>query len=121
LAMLRDAAGDGRNAKKHIAEAEELLGCGIQLTRQLSVDLNPPVLKSEGLRAILSWLQSHMRELHGLDVEIEPEGEIRGADGDVRVLLFQVFRELLFNISKHAGVDSARVSLRESNGELVVD
>jgi two-component system, chemotaxis family, CheB/CheR fusion protein len=121
LAMLRDAAGDGRNAKKHIAEAEELLGRGIQLTRQLSVDLNPPVLKSEGLRAILSWLQSHMRELHGLDVEIEAEGEIRVDDGDVRVLLFQVFRELLFNISKHAGVDSARVSLRESNGELVVD
>jgi signal transduction histidine kinase len=36
------------------------------------------------------------------------------------VLLFQVVRELLFNINKHAGVDRATVQLTEAAGHLVI-
>ena len=123
LRMLRDETPGSTSgeAEQHLRQAEELLQKSTQVTRQLSVDLNPPILKNEGLRAILDWLQSFMRDLHGLAVEVDTQGEIRIDDGDVRVLLYQIFRELLFNVAKHAGAGKARVSLREANGELHVE
>jgi two-component system CheB/CheR fusion protein len=123
LRLAREAKGvdNGAESDRHLAQAEGMLSNGTRLTRQLSVDLNPPILKNEGLVAILSWLQGHMRELHGLDVRLETDGEVRIDDNDARVLLFQIFRELLFNVAKHSGASSAAVSLRELDGELVID
>lgn len=121
LAREGKGSGNGAEAERHLEQAEKLLSSGTRLTRQLSIDLNPPILKNEGLLAILTWLQAHMRDLHGLDVQLESNGEIRIDDGDARVLLFQVFRELLFNVAKHSGATLAVVKLREANGELLVD
>jgi two-component system CheB/CheR fusion protein len=109
-----------KNIGAHLAQAEDLLDRGTRLTRQLSVDLNPPILKNEGLRAILEWLQGQMRELHGLEVDLIAYDEIRIEDSDVRVLLFQIFRELLFNVAKHAGVDHAVARAEEREGYLSV-
>ena len=98
-------------------------GCSVdstRVTRQLSVDLNPPILKHEGVRAILNWLRGQMHDLHGLDVRIRAEGEIRVEDSDVRVLMFQIFRELLFNVAQHSGASVAHVTLKEIDGELVI-
>ncbi|MGH8243715.1 MAG: ATP-binding protein [Steroidobacteraceae bacterium] len=36
----------------------------------------------------------------------------------MRVLLFQIFRELRFNVAKHADANSAVVTLGEADGEL---
>ena len=49
------------------------------------------------MHAILGWLQGQMRDLHNLDVRIE-SGRNPDDDPDVRVLLFQIFRELLFTL-----------------------
>jgi two-component system CheB/CheR fusion protein len=118
-----DAGGAGRadEAAEHLQHAQELLGRGMQVTRQLSVDLNPPILRNEGLGAILEWLQSQMKELHGLDVRVKSDGDFEIDDRDARVLLFQVFRELLFNVAKHSGTRSATVSLGHSNGQLQLE
>ena len=118
--MAREEAPAGRpgEADLQLQQAEKLLAKGIRATRLLSVDLNPPILTNEGMHAILGWLQGQMRDLHNLDVRIESGKEIQIDDPDVRVLLFQIFRELLFNIAKHSGVDSAVVTLGEADGAL---
>jgi len=123
LRMARDElqAGRGGESEQQLLQAETLLTRGTRLTRQLSVDLNPPILRNEGLKSILGWLQGQMKELHGLDVDVDARQEVRIEDSDVRVLLFQVFREVLFNVAKHAGVGKARVALQEMNGTLTVD
>jgi two-component system CheB/CheR fusion protein len=61
-----------------------------------------------------------MKELHGLDLEIRADGEVRIDDNDARVLLFQVFRELLFNVAKHSGSQSAVADVRQQDGQLTV-
>ena len=91
----------------------------ISMTRQLSVDLSPPVLKSEGLADALEWVQTQMREMHDLEVEVEAEQSFVLED-DLRVLLFQTVRELLFNVKKHAEVDHATVRLEDEDGHLVI-
>jgi signal transduction histidine kinase len=108
-------------AEQQLVQADSLLARSTRVTRQLSVDLNPPILRNEGLKSILQWLRGQMKELHGLEVALETEGEVRIEDGDVRVLLFRVFRELLFNVAKHAEARSASVSMRELDGHVVVE
>jgi two-component system CheB/CheR fusion protein len=120
LAQEEHAAGRPVEASERIVEAEKLLGDSTRITRQLSVDLNPPILKHEGVRAILGWLRGHMKDLHGLDVKVRAEAEVRVEDSDVRVLLFQIFRELLFNVARHSGATAANVTVQEINGELLI-
>ena len=108
-------------AEQQLVQAETLLTRGTNVTRQLSVDLNPPILKHEGLKSVLQWLQGQMKELHGLNVSLEADGEIPVEDGDVRVVLFQILRELLFNVAKHSRTLDANVSIRELDGHVVID
>lgn len=61
-----------------------------------------------------------MKELHGLDVEFLADGELHIDDGDARVLLFQVFRELLFNVAKHSGARSAVADVQEVDSKVAV-
>ena len=43
------------------------------------------------------------------------------ANQDMRVLLFQIIRELLFNVVKHALVEEATVTLRDgADGQLII-
>jgi signal transduction histidine kinase len=79
------------------------------------------VLKTEGLREMLAWLREQMRELHGLTVDLQAEADARITNHDLRVLLFQIVRELLFNVTKHAGVSEAAVRIaRAEDGHITV-
>ncbi len=120
LARDETAAARHDEAMLRLAEAEALLLNGTRITRQLSVDLNPPILKHEGVRSILGWLSGHMKDLHGLEVRVDADDEVRIEDADVRVLMFQIFRELLFNIAKHSGATVANVTLKVLDDELLV-
>ena len=83
----------------------------IKTTRELSVDLSPPVLKGEGLTEALEWLIPLMEDVHNIKVDLTAPEPFCIPNEDMRVLLFQIVRELLFNIVKHAGTDQARVQL----------
>jgi signal transduction histidine kinase len=115
-----DGEGD---AAERLTQLNEMIDRAIQVTRNLTVDLSPPVLEKEGLREALPWLATQMNELYGLTVHIEvvrlgDDRLLSVQSEEMRVLLFQLVRELLFNVVKHAGVDEARVRLAEQNDEL---
>ncbi len=104
-----------------LREARAWINQAIKTTRMLTVDLSPPILKDEGLADALQWLQSQMRELHGLEVELHAEHRFYLPDEDMRVLLFHVVRELLFNVKKHARVGRAAVRLWEEGQQMVIE
>lgn len=93
----------------------ELLDQAITRTRQLTVDLNPPLFEEEGLLGALEWLRSQMRDLHGLEVAIFASADV-DVPHDLRALLFQVTRELLFNVAKHAETGRACVDVVSEAG-----
>ncbi|MBX2998534.1 MAG: PAS domain S-box protein [Caldilineaceae bacterium] len=104
----------------HIRIMQELVEQAIRSTRSLSVELSPPVLKNEGLASAFEWLAGNMREIHGLEVQTHLVDDYQPASEDLRVLVFQITRELLFNVVKHANVDHARLEMAESGEDLVV-
>jgi signal transduction histidine kinase len=61
------------------------------------------------------WLGEWMGTKHGLQVDIEADGLAEPVDENMRVLLFQAVRELLFNVVKHAKVKRASVSVHRMN------
>lgn len=106
---------------KQADEANKWINNAITTTRRLTVELSPPILKSEGLADALVWLQSQMHDLHGLTVEIDAEDAYPIRNEDMRVLLFHIVRELLFNVAKHAQTDRCTVCLRTIGDELLIE
>lgn len=114
------AAGDHANLAPYAQEVYHWLGEAIQTTRELTVDLSPPVLKNEGLAEALHWLVTQMAAVNGLQVELHVEQPCPVPNEDMRVLLFQIVRELLFNVVKHAETNQATVTLGEEASNCVI-
>lgn len=91
-------------ARGHLNEA-------IAAARSLSIELYPPVLERSGLPAALEWLARWWRDKYKLEVQIEVDARADSARKDVRTLLFESVRELLFNAVKHAHADCVRLEL----------
>lgn len=119
LGMLRGRP-PGEEAERLHEQAGEILDQALNLTRTLSTELCPPVLESNSLREMLEWLAVRKRKQYNLRVDVDVEDPVRVPSKDVRVLLYQTLREVLFNVVKHAGVDRARVIAWNEAGELVV-
>jgi PAS domain S-box-containing protein len=96
----------------------DLIAQAIDASRSLTAELSPPVLHDAGLAAGLQWLTRWMREKHGLTVEVTAPAQRLPMPDDWRLMLFQAARELLFNVAKHAGVNTATVTLTRDGERL---
>jgi PAS domain S-box-containing protein len=108
---LRVAENRGGQDTALILQIDELIDQSIEVSRSLTVELSPPVLRDAGLCPALEWLARWMSEKHHLTVDVDLDEAAEPADEHVRVILFEAARELLFNVAKHARVDEARVVL----------
>jgi signal transduction histidine kinase len=61
-----------------------------------------------------------MEELHGLKVVVEADHAFYLSDQSLQIQLFQIVRELLFNVKKHAGRNQAVVKLTETAEHFVI-
>jgi len=104
----------------HLEELNDLVKQAIHTTRTLTVELSPPALRDEGLDAVFHWLVSQMRETHDLKVELIYTEPYQAPNEDLRILLFQLVRELLFNIVKHAGILEARIQIGKKDNHIVI-
>ncbi len=105
------------------ADLEEIRGTVLQAiaeTRSLTTQLCPPVLYELGLTPALEWLGEQIHVRHGLRVSIRCAGDPDKTDHDLRGFLFQSARELLFNVVKHAGADTALVEVGQSDRDITV-
>lgn len=105
---------------EHLGAIQKLVDESVHAVRTLSVELSPPILENEGLPEALLWLCHQMKELHALTTQIQTWGDCSVADKHLRVVVFQVLRELLFNVVKHAHTDKAWITLHRHPHELQV-
>lgn len=80
-------------------------------TRNLIFEISPPSLNHIGLEAALNELVRRVGEKYYFCTSFEDDGQIKVMNEDVRILLFQMVRELLVNISKHANAQNVKVSI----------
>ena len=101
---------DNADHKQTAEEIEKIIGEGVSISRSLSVELSPPILHEGGLSEGLKWLVRWMRERHRLRVDLSL-GAVPELSEDVKMLVFESVRELLFNAIKHAQASRAQVRL----------
>jgi PAS domain S-box-containing protein len=105
-----------------IQELDALLSQCIDESRLLTIELSPPVLYDAGLAPALDWLARQMQSHYGLSVEVEADADAEPETEDIKVLLFQSVRELLFNVVKHAGAKDASVKMSFAlGGQIRID
>jgi PAS domain S-box-containing protein len=94
-----------------IEKAKGHLDDAIAVARTLSFELSPPVLQHGDLAEALVWLATWMHQKYGLNVQVSADPRATSRRKDVRTLLFESTRELLFNVVKHAKVDHVMLEL----------
>lgn len=107
-----------------VSELEEIMERvrgAITMTRNLSVELSPPVLEGESMTEAIRWLATQMQRLYGLVVKVKAEDSFPILDRNRHILLYQVVRELLFNVVKHAEVSEVVVTIQQEGGEYRID
>ena len=104
--------------KQTLVKMNELVDESLSSTRQLVMELSPPILQQGDLKAAMQWLVEWMQDKHELQVKLEIE---EGADVQSKALrgfLLQAVRELLFNVVKHASVKTASLVINRQNNYL---
>jgi signal transduction histidine kinase len=77
-----------------------------------------PILYEAGLEAALGWLGDDIGNRYGLEVAVSGDGAAGQADQEVQIALFQVARELLINVVKHARAKTVLISVRRDGAKL---
>jgi PAS domain S-box-containing protein len=104
-----------------LAEAKQHLDEAITVARSLNVELFPPVLQRSGLPAALTWLANWTHDKYKVSVQIVADPRADSPRKDVRTLLFESVRELLFNAVKYAKTDRVTLALElDADSQLSV-
>jgi len=93
-----------REAKHHLEDA-------IAAARSLNFELFPPVLQHSGLPAALKWLANWTHDKYRVEVLVAADPQADSRRKDVRTLLFESVRELLFKAVKHARADQVSLDV----------
>jgi PAS domain S-box-containing protein len=123
LAARLRLAGIGDDKKRLRSEVEavdRLLDESMSASRDLSMELSPPILHRGTLGEVLAWLGGWFSEKHGLSVLVDVPEETPVMQEHVRVFLFHAVRELLLNAVKHSGTMEAQIHLFSADGRLHV-
>jgi len=110
----------GERLNQAASDLDKILNDCIEASRSLTAELSPPILQGAGLVPALEWLGRWAKQKHSLFVQVDAAGEVGSIRDEVRILLFEAVRELLFNVVKHSGVKSAKIKVACRDGEMRV-
>lgn len=109
---------DDRLSPLAVEDLVKALSDAIEMARDLSHQLAPPLLHTEGLGRALAWLAGDMKKKHDLQVHLDIAEGCPAVGREVRAFAYQAARELLFNVAKHAGTIAARLQIAHRDGKV---
>ncbi len=119
VSLLRERASEER-VRSLAEEVADLLSSVIRHTRSLTFELGSPLVRDAGLRAGLAKLAADVDERGPFSVTFHAPGEIPEPTEEIRILVYQAVRELLFNATKHSEARRAAVEVAVSAGTIEI-
>ncbi|HEY9072682.1 MAG TPA: PAS domain S-box protein, partial [Desulfobaccales bacterium] len=106
-----------------LEEVRQLLEQTIRYTRSLTFELSPPILYDLGFEAAVEWLAELLQEQYGIRLKVAADRSAKPLSDEIKVLLFQLVRELLVSVAQRAKVDNIAVliSRNGSNMQIKID
>ncbi|MFH2037577.1 MAG: sensor histidine kinase [Candidatus Zixiibacteriota bacterium] len=108
--------------EKDFSEILSILNQTIQYTRNLTVQISPPVLYELGLPAAIDWLAERATQRYKLKAKAMQSGNPQDISEDIRVFIFKAVQELINNVAKHAGANRIDISANwmENGFKLII-
>jgi len=103
-----------------VVDLQGILDGSMRDLRNLSTDLSHPLLYEVGLKAAIESLGERLAGEYGFRLVISGD-EALSLREDVRVTLFQMARECIINIVKHARASSATVQITVNEGSVCLE
>ncbi|MFT4585574.1 MAG: PAS domain S-box-containing protein [Gammaproteobacteria bacterium] len=97
------------------AESIVVLDDLIEKTRDLSLQLSPPVLDQLGIVAAITWFANRMNAQELIDVRVMTDNYDAPPNDRFDRVIFRIVRELITNVAKHAGCASCELELSSSD------
>ena len=105
---------------KIVFEIRELINKSLRETRNLMMEISPPILYELGFVAAVEWLTEQMSREYAVDIHFKHEGNFDSLQHDMSVLLFQTIREFLVNAGKHSLAKGVTVAIRGSQDVIEI-
>lgn len=103
-----------------VGQSLSILDRALNTTKALSIELNPPILPSQGLDTALDWLINYMQTSYNLKVTSNISGAVNQIKGETQLMLTQMVRELLTNVVQHSGVLEAEIDVKCKDKKLEI-
>ena len=94
----------------------------LQIVRNLSLNLRPPMLDDFGLVSALRWLLDQHTKTTGRTVEFTSDYNVESPDATLETACFRIAQEALTNVTRHSQAKKVSVRLRtdETSIHLVI-
>jgi signal transduction histidine kinase len=118
LQSLQASTGE-TNTSRALAGVCQDIDKVIEDTHSLTFELSNPILYEVGFEpAVESWLGQQVRDRYGIECTFEADENRVELDKETRVVLFDIVRELLTNVVKHAQAKHVGVQIRRIDGTV---
>lgn len=106
--------------RNRLSRLAQLTGECIKKSRNLSYEINPPALHRNGLLSALGELAEDMENDRGLTITIRTQSDAEPTSLSLASILYRSTRELLLNVIRHSGMESAVLDVRNKNSLIYV-
>ncbi len=106
--------------EKEFSEILSILSQAIKYTRNLTVEISPPVLYELGLSVAIDWLAERASQRYSFLVSSTQSGSPQEITEDVSVFVFKSVQELINNVAKHAQASQLTINTNWQKDRLEV-
>ncbi len=103
-----------------ILECLKLLDQAMTETRTISHLLHPPLLDEAGFASAARWYVEGFAKRSGIQTSLDMPEELGRLSSSLELALFRVLQESLTNVHRHSTSRKAEVSVKASNGQVVL-
>jgi signal transduction histidine kinase len=97
--------------KKVVSDISKDMAAAIEDIRSLTFQLSPPLLYEIGFEAAMEWLGEEFALKHGFGVNFFADKATKPVDEETGIALYQMVRELLVNVARHAKAKTVTISV----------
>lgn len=101
-------------------EIDKILNQTIKYTRDLTVEISPPILYEFGLTAAIEWLIERAEIRYHLKISFVKKRISKDISEDIKVFIFKSVKELIHNVSKHANASKIEISVIFNQNDFII-
>lgn len=119
LAMVAEST-ENPTLRQRLADSIVIVSDLLDETRNLVLELRPPILDDLGLIAALRWYTQRQAHRAGIQATFTAPDRVRRPSKDVESACFRIAQEAITNVLRHANAQQMNVKLEADEGMFVL-